>query len=136
MYDYKIALVLSGDLLDWQKLNVTAFLASSVAIQFPETHGGPLVSASGSSFLPLLKHPVLVDRADGPPEVRKAFERALERGVHVGIYTRALFATKNEGENLVEIARHPDRELDLVGIVLYGQNKLVDKALKGIRLHP
>jgi hypothetical protein len=47
MYDHKIALVLRADLLDWQKLNVTAFLASAVAIQFPETHGQPLVSASG-----------------------------------------------------------------------------------------
>ena len=40
-YDHKIAIVLSDDLLVWQKLNVTAFLASSVAIQFPETHGQP-----------------------------------------------------------------------------------------------
>lgn len=136
MYDHKIAIVLSGDLLDWQKLNVTAFLASSVAIQFPETHGQALVTASKSTFLPFLKHPVLVYRADRPGEVRKAFERARECGVHLGIYTRPLFATKNEEENVAEIARLPDEEHELVGIILYGENKQVDKALKGLKFHP
>jgi hypothetical protein len=136
MYDHKIAIVLSGDLLEWQKLNVTAFLASSVAIQFPETHGQAFITASKSTFLPFLKHPILVYRADGPSEVRKAFDRARERGVQLGIYTRSLFATKNEAENLAEMARLPDEEHELVGIILYGENKQVDKALKGLKLHP
>ena len=136
MYDHKIAVVLSGDLLDWQKLNVMAFLASSIAIQFPETHGRPFVTASGSTFLPFLKHPLLVYRADGSAEVRKAFERAQERKIHLGIYPRPLFATRNEEENLVEIARLSDQEQDLVGIILYGENKQVDKALKGLKFHP
>jgi len=135
-YDHKIAIVLSDDLLIWQKLNVTAFLASSVAIQFPETHGQPFVTASKSTFLPFLKHPILVYRAEGPDEVRKAFERAQERGLHLGIYTRSLFATKNEAENVAELARLTDQEHELVGIILYGENKQVDKALKGLKFHP
>ncbi|WP_324677982.1 DUF2000 domain-containing protein [Hymenobacter sp. GOD-10R] len=136
MYDHKIAIVLSRDLLDWQKLNVTAFLASAIAIQFPETHGQPLVSASGTQFLPFLKHPILVYGADSAAEVRKAFERAQERGVHLGVYPRPLFATKNEEENVHVLAQQTDQELDLVGIILYGENKLVDKALKGLKFHP
>jgi hypothetical protein len=135
MYDHKIAIVLSSDLLDWQKLNVTAFLASSIAIAFPTTHGQTFVTASGSAFLPFLKHPILVYGAEGPTEVRKAFERAQERSLHIGIYTRPLFATKNEQENIAEIARHSNQDLDLVGIILYGENKLVDKALKGLKFH-
>lgn len=136
MYDNKLALVLRADLLDWQKLNVTAFLASAVAIQFPETHGQALVSASGSTFLPFLKHPILVYQAPDAAALHKALARGRERGVHVGIYTQELFATKNEAENLAEIARHPDQELNLVGIGLYGPNKEVDKALKGLKFHP
>jgi hypothetical protein len=131
MYDHKIAIVLSSDLLEWQKLNVTAFLASSVAIQFSETHGQAFITASKSTFLPFLKHPILVYS-----EVRKAFDRARERGVQLGIYTRPLFATKNEAENLAEMARLPDEEHELVGIILYGENKQVDKALKGLKFHP
>lgn len=39
----KIAIVIKNDLLNWQKLNVSSFLASSVAIKFPETHGNHLL---------------------------------------------------------------------------------------------
>jgi hypothetical protein len=35
MYENKIAVVILDGLANWQKLNVTAFLASSVAIAFP-----------------------------------------------------------------------------------------------------
>ena len=38
-YANKIAVVIKDDLQTWQKLKVASFLASSVAIQFPETHG-------------------------------------------------------------------------------------------------
>jgi hypothetical protein len=136
MYDHKIAVVLRRDLPDWQKLNVTAFLASAVAIQFPATHGQPLLTASGTQFLPLLKHPILVYGAETADQLQKAFERARERGLHIGIYPQALFATRNEEENLAVTAQLPDQELNLVGIVLYGENKAVDKALKGLKFHP
>lgn len=47
-YDEKIAIVLRENLQTWQKLNVAAFLASSVAIKFPETQGAEFINASGS----------------------------------------------------------------------------------------
>ena len=43
---------------------------------------------------------------------------AKERGLSIGIYTKPLFATKGEEENLAEILKLPDEEQDLVGIVL------------------
>ena len=56
-YDNKIAIVIKNDLESWQKLNVASFLASSVAIKFPDTHGKPFVNASNSVYLPFIKHP-------------------------------------------------------------------------------
>ena len=44
--------------------------------------------------------------------------------------------SKGEEENLAEILKLPDEEQDLVGIVLYGENKQVDKAIDGLKLHP
>lgn len=136
VYDKKIAIVIKGDLPDWQKLNVTAFLASAVAIQFPETHGKSFTNASGSTYLPFIKHPMLVYKADTDEQMRRAFNRAKERGVEVGIYTRPLFSTKNEEGNHAEMAKSTDENQDLVGIVLYGENKKVDKALNGLKFHP
>jgi hypothetical protein len=135
MYDTKIALVLKNDLADWQKLNVTAFLASAVAIQFPETHGQAFIGASGTQFLPFLRQPMLVYKADREDELRRAYRRATERGLAIGIYTEPLFATKGEAENLAVIARYADDEQPLVGLVLYGDAKQVSKALDGLKFH-
>jgi len=55
--------------------------------------------------------------------------------LHLGIYTRGLFATKNEEGNLTEIAGHADADLDFVGIVIYGENKKVDKAVDKLVFH-
>ena len=136
MYDKKIALVIKADLLDWQKLNVTAFLASAVAIQFPETHGQAFVNASGTTYLPFIKHPILIYKADTPEQLKRAFTRAKERELQIGIYTEPLFSTKNEEGNHIEIAKHTDDDMPLVGIVIYGENKKVDKALDGLKFHP
>ena len=135
-YDEKIAIVIIDALPVWQKLNVAAFLASSVAVKFPETHGRPFISASNSQYLPFIKHPVLIYKAEDSSQIKKAFARAKERELHIGVYTQELFATKNEEENLKEIAARKDDELDLVGIVIYGENKKVDKALKDLKYHP
>ena len=135
MYDKKIAIVIKSDLLEWQKLNVTAFLASAVAIQFPETHGQAFTNASGSTYLPFIKHPILVYKADTDEQLKRAFNRAKERAINMGIYTKPLFSTKNEEGNHIEIGKSTDEDQDLAGIVLYGENKKVDKALDGLRFH-
>lgn len=135
MYENKIAIVLSNGLAQWQKLNVTAFLASSISIAFPETHGAPLVSGSGTQYLPFLKHPILIYAAETDEQLMRAFNRATERELHIGVYTKGLFATKNEEGNLLEIGRHTDSELDLVGIIMYGPNKKVDKAIDKLKFH-
>jgi hypothetical protein len=135
MYENKIAVVILSGLVEWQQLNVTAFLASSVAIAFPETHGAPLVSASGTQYLPFLKHPVLIYAAETDEQIKRAFNRAAERDLHIGVYTKGLFVTRNEGENLIEVAKHADSELDLAGIIIYGENKKVDKATDKLKFH-
>ena len=136
VYESKIAIIIKADLLEWQKLNIAAFLASAVAIKFPEIHGRPFVTASQSEYLPFIKNPILIYRAENDQQLRRAFVRAQERGLSIGIYTSPLFATKGEEGNLLEIAKLPDEEQDLVGIVLYGENRKVDKAIDGLKFHP
>ena len=136
MYDKKIAIIVREDLPTWQKLNVAAFLASSVAIKFPETHGKEFINASQSVYLPFIKQPILIYKAENDTEIRRAFKRAKERELHIGVYTEPLFGTKNEDENHVEIAKHTDEEQVLVGIVIYGEAKQVNKATDGLKFHP
>ncbi len=135
IYENKIAMIIKDDLQTWQKLNVASFLASSIAIQFPETHGEKFVNASGSEYLPFIKHPILIYKAATQSDIKRAFQRAKERGLHVGIYTEPLFATKNEDENHLEISKLSDDEQVLVGIVIYGENKKVNKAVDNLKFH-
>ena len=85
--------------------------------------------------MPFIKHPILIYKAETQSHIKRAFQRAKERGLHIGIYTEPLFATKNEGENHIEIAKSSDEEQILVGIVIYGENKQVNKALEGLKFH-
>jgi hypothetical protein len=136
MYDHKIALIVRADLQTWQKLNVAAFLASSVAVKYPETHGQPFVNGSGSTYLPFIKHPILIYGANDNAQLNRAFQRAKDRDLSIGIYTMPLFSTKNEEGNLQEIAAQTDETQDLVGIIIYGENRKVDKAISGLTFHP
>lgn len=135
IYENKIAIIVKSDLKDWQKLNVVSFLASSVSIQFPETHGKEFVNASNSTYLPFIKHPILIYTANSDDEIKRAFKRAKERGLSIGIYTYPLFSTKCEEENHIEISKCDDDNQALVGIVIYGENKKVSKALNGLKFH-
>lgn len=135
IYENKIAIVIRKDLKDWQKMNVVAFLSSSIAIAFPETHGNAFVNASGSIYLPFLKIPIMIYAANSTDEINRAFKRAKERELAIGIYTEALFSTKCEEENLIEISKANDNDQVLVGIVVYGKNKKVKKTLNGLKFH-
>lgn len=42
MFDTKVAILVLEDLATWQKLNVTAFLATGIAAAAPDAMGEPL----------------------------------------------------------------------------------------------
>ena len=89
-FDTKLAVVLRDDLAVWQKTNVTAFLVSGIAATVPGVVGEPYLDASGNEYLPMFVQPVLVYEADAPA-LRRAYERAMSRGVRPAVYTRELF---------------------------------------------
>lgn len=135
MYDKKVAIVILDDLLPWQKLNVVSFLAGSIAIEFPEIHGEDFVTADNVRFLPFIKNPTLIYKADSKEKLMRAFLRSKDRELAIGIYTKPLFDTRSGEENVIEISKHTSDDLALVGIIVYGENRKVDKALDGLKFH-
>jgi len=85
---------------------------------------------------PFIKHPILIYKADTDAALKRAFNRAKERDLSIGIYINSLFSTKNEEGNHSEIAKYTDDGQELVGIIIYGENKKIDKALDGLSFHP
>jgi hypothetical protein len=134
-FETKIAVVLRNDLAVWQKTNVTAFLVSGIAGTERGVVGQPYRDASGNEYLPMFVQPVLVYEADGPA-LRRAFERALSRGVTPAVYTQELFATNHDEANRGEVARVATEDLDLVGIAFRSERKTVDKIVDRLRFHP
>jgi hypothetical protein len=134
-FDTKIAVVLLDDLPVWQKANVTAFLVSGIAGTEPETIGQPYEDGSGNRYLPMFRQPVMIFAAD-EPGIRRAYERALDRGIELAIYTRELFATGYDEANRAAVAAATTDELDLVGIAMWADRRLVDKVLDKLRPHP
>ena len=131
----KTAVLLREDLLPWQRLNVTAFLAGGVSAAHPELLGLPYADADGTAYLPLLGQPVLV--LEGSADVlRAARERAGRRGLAVAVFTAGMFGTGHDAANRAVVAAVPGADLDLVGLALHGPRTAVDKVVKGSRLHP
>jgi hypothetical protein len=134
-FDTKIAVVLRDDLAGWQRMNVTAFLVSGIAGTVRDVVGEPYRDASGNEYLPMFVQPVLVYEADSTA-LRRAFERALGRGVKPAVYTNELFATNHDAANRAAVADVAVEDLDLVGVAFRAERKVVDKIVDRLRFHP
>ncbi|MEV4174464.1 DUF2000 domain-containing protein [Nonomuraea sp. NPDC049709] len=134
-FDTKIGIVVRSDLATWQRLNVTAFLAGAVAGGVPGMVGEPYSDASGNSYLPTFRQPVLVYEAD-LASLRSVRERAVGRGMDVAVYIEEMFKTGNDTDNRAVVRGVVAGELELVGVAVHGAKNGVDKVLKGLRLHP
>jgi hypothetical protein len=101
----------------------------------PGIVGEPYRDASGNEYLPMFVQPVLVYEADGEA-VRRAYARAMSRGVTPAIYTYELFDTAHDEANRAAVAGVAAEELDLVGIAFRAARKTVDKVVDRLRFHP
>ncbi|HEV2675443.1 MAG TPA: DUF2000 domain-containing protein [Aliidongia sp.] len=133
-FETKIAVALRADLPVWQKLNVTAFTVSGLAATDPAMVGEPYEDASGRLYLPMFRQPVLVFAGDAA-DLRRAYERATERGIRMAIFTEELFSTGHDEANRAAVKAVASADLNLVGLALRGDRKDVDKILKGLSLH-
>lgn len=135
-FETKVAVVLLEDLPVWQKANATAFPVSGIASSTPGLVGEAYVDGSGNRYLPMLRQPILIYAADSAG-IRRAYERAMARDVEeLAIFARELFSTPHDAANRAAVAAVPAEELDLVGIALRADRKIVDKVLDKLRPHP
>ena len=134
-FETKVALLVREDLLAWQALNVAAFLATGIAGADPAALGAPYEDAAGRRYVPLLGQPIMIYAATRP-DLLKARRVALERGLTTAVYVAAMFTTGHDEANRAAFHAEPAETPDLVGVALRGPRKDVDKATKGLRLHP
>jgi hypothetical protein len=134
-FDTKIGIAVRDDLAVWQRLNVTAFLASAVAAAAEGVIGEPYEDASGNGYLAMFRQPVLVYAAADTGALALARERAVARDLLVAVYTDDMFKTGHDEANRAVVRAVAADDLVLAGLAVYGRRNDVDKALKGFPLH-
>lgn len=133
IFDTKVAPLVREDPAVWQKLNVAAFRATEMAGAAPEAMGEPYEDAAGRPYTSPLGQPLLVFSAPDT-DLLRARRLAQERGLTIATYVAAMFTTRHDAAN--EIRAEPADGPDLVGLALRGPKKDVERATKGLTLHP
>jgi hypothetical protein len=133
-FDTKIAVIVRSDLEAWQKLNVASFLAGGIAATSPDCIGDPYEDGSGTHYLPLIGQPILIYGADRS-QLSRALERALSRGVKPALYTEDMFKTTHDAANRAVVKAVPRPDLNLVGLAIRAERKIVDKIVDGLKFH-
>src|SRR5260370_34819373 len=129
MFDTKIAIVVREDLATWQKLNVTAFVTSGIVGANPGLLGEPYQDASGNLYNPLVVQPMIVLSADSST-IKAIYQRAMERNARLSLYTEEMFSTTHDGANRAAVKQCESSALNIVGLALREDKKLVDKITK------
>lgn len=135
MFDTKIAIVVRDDLATWQKLNVTAFLTSGVLGTDSALLGENYEDADGNAYAPLIIQPMIVLSATGE-NLKKIHERGLSRSVRMSLYIEDMFSTGHDAANRAAVKQYTSQDLNIVGLALRDDKKIVDKVTKGAKMHP
>jgi len=133
-FDTKIAVVVRTDLEVWQKLNVASFLAGGIAATYPDCIGDAYEDGSGTKYLALIGQPILIYGADRTA-LSRALERALARNVTPALYTEDMFKTTHDAANREVVKAVARADLNLVGIAMRAERKVIDKIVDGLKFH-
>ncbi len=134
-FDTKIAIAVRHDLAQWQKLNVTAFLASAIAFGVPETAGKPYEDGSGNRYLEMFRQPVLVYAAERAAADRRAGAGHGAQPADDDLHRGAVQHRQRRRQPGRRAGRRR-RRVNLVGVAVHGPRNAVDKVFKGAKLHP
>jgi hypothetical protein len=134
-HDTKVGIIIRNDLLDWQKLNVTAFLATGIAASAPDCIGEDYEDSTGHMYLPLITQPIFIYAASQEHLIRTK-DRALSRGIKPGIYAEGMFETDNDVDNRAVVKLLGSDAFTIVGLAVRADRKTFDKIVHGLKLHP
>ncbi len=134
VFTTKIAIVIREDLAMWQKLNVTAFLATGIIGAVPEILGQPYLDAEDNLYNRLAGQPIIVLAADAAL-LKTIYGRAMERRAALSLYIEDMFNTGDDAANRATVRAARPEGMNVVGLALREDRKIVDKIIKGAKLH-
>jgi len=134
MFETKIAIVIRDDLAVWQKLNVTAFLTSGIVGADRNLIGEAYRDSAGGAYNALIVQPMIVLAADAAG-IKRIYSRALDRGVALSLYIEDMFKTGHDAANRATVCHYGPEDMPVVGLARRDDKKIVDKVVKGAKIH-
>jgi hypothetical protein len=111
-----------------------AFLTSGVVGATAGLIGEPYENAVGNFYNPLMIQPIIVLSADRET-LKTIYGRAMERRVRLSLYIEDMFATGHDAANRATVKLYAPDAMNVVGLALREDKKIVDKITKGARMH-
>ena len=74
-------------------------------------------------------------RKERSPALARALERALARNVKPAVYTEDMFKTTHDAANREVVKAVIRAELNLVGLAMRAERKVIDKIVDGLKFH-
>jgi hypothetical protein len=97
--------------------------------------GAPYEDGSGTLYHALIGQPILIFGAPDGAALSRALERALARNVKPALYTEDMFKTTHDEANRAAVKAVARAELNLVGLAVRAERKLLDKIVDGLKFH-
>jgi hypothetical protein len=96
--------------------------------------GEPYEDARGNRYNALAIQPMIVLSADAET-IAAIYRRAMERRVGLSLYIEDMFATGHDAANRAAVKQYGPEAMRLVGLALREDRKIVDKIVKGSKMH-
>jgi len=94
----------------------------------------PAEDAAGHTYNALVIQPMIVLSADAQT-IKTIYQRAMERGVRLSLYIEDMFSTGHDAANRAALKQYRPEAMNVVGLALREDKRLVDKITKGARMH-
>jgi hypothetical protein len=114
-------------------LNVVAFLTSGVVSATAGLIGEAYEDAAGNTYDALMIHPIIVLSADRET-LKTIYGRAMERRVRLSLYIEDMFATGHDAANRATVRQYAPDAMNVIGLALREDKKVLDKITKGARM--
>ncbi len=132
-----VAIVNSGaGLLPWQIANTVAHLSASFAGRSKKKlFKYDSIKTSDDKNIKLnIQHAIMIKQTGSSDEIRKIGDEAEKQGLEVSHFTREMIETTNDNKVLEWTKSKNHKDLDFLGLLVFGPKSEVDELTKGLKL--
>ncbi len=133
-----VAIVNSGANLEpWQILNTVAHLAASFAGRSKKKlfKYDSIKTADDKNIKLNIQHAIMIKKTDSSEEIWKLSDEAQEKGLEIAHFTREMIETTNDNKVAEWTKAKEAKDVDFLGLIIFGPKKEIDEITKNLELY-